>query len=141
MGNCCVTSLTFISAVAIPTLSLLGIFAYLDFETFQVEKVEKSNIYMTFFGAAFIHLVILISFIVCGCFKKKPSINAQIEAIDSSIVEEETKPYNIEPQMTEKEEEIITTLRPLNLPRDSSTGNLNAINNSLKENSNIIDNN
>ena len=41
MGNCCVTSLTFISAVAIPTLSLLGVFAYLDFETFKIEKIEK----------------------------------------------------------------------------------------------------
>lgn len=142
MGNCCVTSLTFISAVAIPTLSLLGVFAYLDFDTFKIEKIEKSNIYMTFFGAAFIHFLILLVFILLGCMKKKPSINVQLEAINSSILEEETKPYKIEPQLTEKEEEIISTLRPIDFPRDNSTGNLNAINNSLKDsNNNLIDNN
>ena len=126
MGNCLVTSLTFISVVAIPLLSLLGIFSLLEFESLNKEK-KPQNAY-SFFGAALIHLVLLGVLLFFTCRKKKININKELNPISSNSSFQANKETYDTPELTEDQEEIITTMKPINLG-GSSLSYSNQINN------------
>lgn len=127
MGNCLVTSLTFISVVAVPLLSLLGVFSLLSFESLSIQKDKPLQNALPFFGAAFIHLVLLGVLLFFTCRKKKININKELGPISSNSSLQIDKEQKDPPELTEEQEEIITTIKPINLGNSSLSGEVDNV--------------